>query len=185
MWFTEIIAGKIGRVDRSGTITEFPLPTGFEFPSDIAFGPGGMWFTATEKIGRIRLSGAITLFPRPNPGGGADGITRGPDGNMWYADQVGLIGRITPKGKITEFPVPGGADKVPFNIAKGPDGNVWFTELIGNAVGRVRALPGHWGGRPHTTAPSPAQAPHRQRYSSRWHPCGPGGIFKVPAPCHR
>ncbi|MCX4781086.1 hypothetical protein OG435_30675 [Streptomyces sp. NBC_01264] len=73
---------------------------------------------------------------------------------MWYSDQLGVIGRITPKGEVAEFPVPDGAEKVPFNIATGPDRNVWFTELFGNAIGRVDALPGRGHG-PHAAAPQP------------------------------
>ena len=35
-------------------------------------------------------------------------ITLGPDGNMWFTELAGRnIGRIKPKGRIKEFPVPG------------------------------------------------------------------------------
>ncbi|WP_336115327.1 hypothetical protein [Streptomyces sp. PTD9-10] len=60
---------------------------------------------------------------------------------MWYADQAGRIGHVDTAGRITVFPVPGGADTVPFRIAAGPDHGVWFTGLLGNVVGRVQALP--------------------------------------------
>ncbi len=33
-------------------------------------------------------------------------ITAGPDGNLWFTEVVGNIGRITPTGKITQFPTP-------------------------------------------------------------------------------
>ncbi|MER5203353.1 hypothetical protein [Streptomyces sp. NPDC002825] len=180
MWFTELAAGKIGRVDRYGTVTEFPLPTGYEFPSDIAAGPGGMWFTELggSDIGRISLSGELTFFPLPTSSPGADGITRGPDGNMWFAEQAGAIGRITPAGKVTEFPVPNGADTVPYNIATGPDRGVWFTELIGNAIGRVQAVPGRGPGTrtavsQATASLRPAAGPRPER-SRRLTLCGPG-----------
>jgi streptogramin lyase len=62
-------------------------------------------------------------------------ITAGPDGNLWFTERVeGRIGRITPSGVISEFPVPGGD---PWDIAPGPDGNVWFTELAACEVGRI------------------------------------------------
>src|SRR5437868_4101348 len=35
------------------------------------------------------------------------GITSGPDGNLWFAEAHGnRIGKITPSGEITEFPLP-------------------------------------------------------------------------------
>ena len=35
------------------------------------------------------------------------GITTGPDGNLWFTEfGAGKIGRITPSGSITEFPIP-------------------------------------------------------------------------------
>jgi streptogramin lyase len=38
------------------------------------------------------------------------------------------IGRITPAGVITEFPITGGGDALhPGGITLGPDGNLWFT----------------------------------------------------------
>ncbi|MCJ0871559.1 hypothetical protein [Streptomyces sp. AP-93] len=80
--------------------------------------------------------------------------------------------------------MPGGADKVPFNIATGPDRNVWFTELIGNAIGRVDALPGRGHG-PHAASdvaappaaapqPAPRHEPSRHEPSRRLLPCGTG-----------
>jgi hypothetical protein len=83
-------------------------------------------------------------FPIPPAADGttADpiGITAGPDGNVWFADRNGKIGRITPRGTIQEFPVPPGASGIiaePTGIAAGPDGNIWFTEQNANKVGRI------------------------------------------------
>ena len=41
----------------------------------------------------------------------------------------GIIGRITPNGTITEFPLPNKFNSNPFPITAGPDGNLWFAEL--------------------------------------------------------
>ena len=59
------------------------------------------------------------------------GIAKGPDGNMWFTELTGSIGRITPGGTITEFPIPTGSGAVA--IVAGPDGNLWFTETEGAA----------------------------------------------------
>src|SRR5262250_830471 len=42
-----------------------------------------------------------TVTPRP------EGITRGPDGNLWFAETLAdRIGRITPAGVVTQFSLP-------------------------------------------------------------------------------
>jgi serine/threonine protein kinase len=78
-------------------------------------------------------AGSITEFPVPSP----FLITKGPDGNLWFTEDVGnKIGRISPSGTITEFPIPT-AQSSPIGIAAGPDGNLWFTEYYGNQIGRI------------------------------------------------
>lgn len=68
-------------------------------------------------------------------------IVLGPDGNLWFTtvaydhfgtDQPsGEIGRITPAGKLTMFPMPS-ANSYPTDIVAGPDGNLWFTATQGS-----------------------------------------------------
>jgi hypothetical protein len=61
----------------------------------------------------------------------------GPDGNLWFTEASGnRIGRITPLGVITEFPVPTTFSDLS-GITAGPDGNLWFTEFSGNKIGRI------------------------------------------------
>jgi streptogramin lyase len=82
-------------------------------------------------------SGGVVEYPVPNPSpsgstcagcgtASLSGIAAGPDGNVWYFD-VGqkLVGRVSPNGSITQFPVPGtgsGSEA----IAGGADGNIWM-----------------------------------------------------------
>ena len=67
--------------------------------------------------------------------------------NLWFTESSGnKIGRITPTGTITEFPLPT-ASGGPVGIAAGPDSNLWFTETGGffplfdsgfpNRIGRI------------------------------------------------
>jgi streptogramin lyase len=67
------------------------------------------------------------------------GITSGPDGNLWFTEQLGnRIGRITPTGVITEFSTGLSANVLPNQIVLGPDGNLWFTERSFNGgIGRI------------------------------------------------
>jgi streptogramin lyase len=65
-------------------------------------------------------------------------ITAGPDGNLWFTEQglVPAIGRITPTGTITEYPV--GLLKEPGEITAGPDGALWFTVRgLSDQIGRI------------------------------------------------
>ena len=50
--------------------------------------------------------------------------------------QGNKVGRITPAGVITEFPIPT-ASSLPWAITPGPDGSLWFTERTGNKIGRI------------------------------------------------
>jgi len=54
-----------------------------------------------------QASPIITEFPIPSVPGSPLGIAEGPDGNMWFTEQLpNKIGRITPDGRITEYPIP-------------------------------------------------------------------------------
>jgi streptogramin lyase len=72
----------------------------------------------------------------PTPSSLVIGITTGPDGNLWFADEGGNIGRITTAGTVTEFAVPTPQSEL-WDITAGPDGNLWFTEINGNKIGRI------------------------------------------------
>lgn len=92
--------------------------------------------------------GSVVAHPAGPVLAGPQGIAAGPDGNVWFTEEFGgRIGRITPAGVITEFPigrpVPGCDPDIepcgvrPGGIAAGPDGNLWFTEYNGGRIGRV------------------------------------------------
>lgn len=103
-----------------------------------------------RAIGRITTSGSLTEYVLPTPAGassGAGGIAVGSDGNFWFtwatqaspdlASVSRSIGRITPAGAITEFPVSSGHGWPPGGIAAWPDGNLWFTTGAVNTVGSI------------------------------------------------
>ena len=78
----------------------------------------------------------ITEFDVPTAHSGLSAITRGPDGNFWFTEAEGnRIGRITPAGVVTEFPLRTAGS--PVGIAAGPDGNLWFAEFVSGAIGRI------------------------------------------------
>lgn len=78
---------------------------------------------------------ALTLSYFSVPSGWPTYMTAGPDGNVWFTEDVNnKIGRITPSGTVSEFPLPT-SDNWPTRIAGGADGNLWFTER--GKIGRI------------------------------------------------
>src|SRR5436853_107325 len=75
--------------------------------------------------------------PRRRPWIDRPGVAAGPDGNLWFSEVYGnQIGRISPSGAVTEYPVPT-LDSGAHGIVAGPDGNLWFAELGSNKIGRI------------------------------------------------
>jgi virginiamycin B lyase len=61
----------------------------------------------------------------------------GTDGNLWFDEWMGRVGRMTPTGSYTEYTMSTSNAEMA-GIAAGPDGNVWFTEGgIGTRVGFI------------------------------------------------
>jgi streptogramin lyase len=114
----------------SGDVTSMELEV--IVPPGAQSGPA----TIVTPEGSATSSQSLTIVPGfkiPNS------ITAGPDGNLWFTEDVGNIGRIKPSGAIKEFPLPSGASD-PTGIASGADGNLWFTEngaIGGNKIGRI------------------------------------------------
>jgi streptogramin lyase len=83
--------------------------------------------------------GQVTEFTTGlTPNSGPNRITAGPDGNLWFTQNIGAIGRITPTGDITEFTDNLTPNSGPVEIAAGPDGNLWFTEIENpGRIGRI------------------------------------------------
>jgi virginiamycin B lyase len=130
----------------------YPLPVN-KTALKLTEGPdGAMWFTTGcfnpcpssyhPTIGRITRDGVITEYELPSaipaPDYGPYGITSGPDGALWFAEnRAQKIGRITTTGEVTEYPLP--SPENPQEITVGPDGALWFTEPNpgGFGIGRI------------------------------------------------
>jgi hypothetical protein len=78
--------------------------------------------------------------------GVAQGISAGPDGNVWFTLEANFIlltkrapdevGRLTVgTGDVTLFTLP--EDSFPVGITSAPDGNLWFAEWGRGAIGRI------------------------------------------------
>ena len=62
------------------------------------------------------------------PGSDPAQIQAGPDGNLWFSDRNGAVGRVTTNGTVSRFTSglnPGSAVR---SITMGSDGNMWFSD---------------------------------------------------------
>lgn len=146
MWFTNpTFEPAIGRIAMDGTMTSVPLTNDDSEPEQITLGPdGNLWFTDsdTNSIGRLTPAGQQNSFPVPNPLGlPPRDIVTGPDGNLWFTlgfglpsvrgFQEGSVGRITPNGTVSVFPI----ERPGLLLTDGPDGALWMTSF--ESIGRV------------------------------------------------
>jgi virginiamycin B lyase len=80
----------------------------------------------------------IVEFASAGFGFGRYGITAGPNGNIWFTAESGLVGHIAPSGTapVSFQPWPG---ELPFphDIVTGSDGNLWFNETYAQAIGQI------------------------------------------------
>lgn len=140
-----------------------PASTG---PNSIVAGPDGdIWFAEqyANRVGKINpTTHAITEYNLTQPTPGAttlpDSIIEGPDGNMWFSQAngfngYGAIGKISPTGTITEYPITVSSVASPHSLVFGPDGNIWFTtygsnigvmDTNGNIVHHYMTGPDQW-----------------------------------------
>lgn len=86
----------------------------------------GVLLAASVGVAGATPLGQITQFAAP--GTNIAQVRAGPDGNLWFTDRAGAIGRITTGGAITRFTAGLNTGSQPFSIALGPDGNMWFTD---------------------------------------------------------
>ena len=138
LWFTEYGVNQIGRITTAGVVTEYPLPAGNSNPTAIVAGPdGALWYIYSYQyaIGRITTSGSVTIYTVPFSTGGPVSIAVGPDGALWFPTDLtlGLIGRITTAGVLSQFSAP---HMSPNSITAGPDGALWVTDY-GSRIGRM------------------------------------------------
>jgi len=79
-------------------------------------------------------------FSIPSPAGSPINVAVGPDRNVWFT-KGSLVGRVTPDGTITEFPLPtpnGGATGLTAGSDRQPPGRLsnrlWVAESGGNTL---------------------------------------------------
>lgn len=112
----------------------YPFP--FGHAQDLVVGPdGNLWITGSQLVTMASTGTILANYPVS-----AESITVGPDSALWFTTGTASIGRITPAGVVTTFPItlappPRLRRNTPRDITRGPDGNLWFT--AGHQIGRL------------------------------------------------
>jgi virginiamycin B lyase len=118
----------------------------------LAVGPENyLWFaginrggTPSNIVGRISPGGAAEehAIPATAETLGVGGLTRGPEGNMWFTDPAAnRIERVGPTGHAEGVPVPT-AGSLPTGIVSAPGGFLWVTMEGTGKVAKVDPI-GH------------------------------------------
>jgi copper transport protein len=115
LWYIDPIAaspnGVLGHYDpASNTTRRFTIPED-GVPSGIAMdGSGNLWIPVVQanKIVKFDVAGEqFTAYDIPTTGSTPVGISVDRQGNVWFAEAAGMIGRIDPAtGNITEYEPP-------------------------------------------------------------------------------
>ncbi|WP_345763564.1 Vgb family protein [Diaminobutyricibacter sp. McL0608] len=159
VWFTELAADALGRIDIMGRVTEFPVGRADAMASMIAGSGDSVWFTLNQgnAVGHVRGGdAAIQYFELPRPVSGPVGIAVAEDGAVWFAEVLGgALGRISRNGVLSEIALPD-PDSKPHAITASPTGGCWFTLWGSNQVGFVTDQ----GDLTLHDLPTPASEPH-------------------------
>ena len=112
------------------------------------FGAKGGTVTESQptRFAKVSPAGTVTVYTAPGNGQCSEitnCLTNGSDGNVWFTlstesatmniktavAQVvsthGLIGKVTPRGHFTEYPL-ADPNNIPNDIIAGPGGDIWF-----------------------------------------------------------
>ena len=142
IWFSNSRGGlqaqAIGRVDASGTFTEYDIPWPMSAaPFGMNLGPdGNVWFAEfyEGRVGRITPAGTLTDFALGPGGHRPSDVAAGPDGNMWVVESADpTIERLSTSGTLLNTYNVG---QNLFRIVAGPDGAMWFVDS-NNVIGRI------------------------------------------------
>ncbi len=145
--YGNLASGYRGTVHFYGSDPQASLPADYAFTAadggshtfSVIFNTAGVQTVAVTDT----LNGALTAslsatfneFAVHTANSSLQGIAADGTGNLWFTDFNNFtIGRLTPTGLLTEFPLPS-FRSAPYRIAAGPDGNVYFTEPYNQASG--------------------------------------------------
>ncbi len=155
----------VGEVTPNGQFTEYPpipVATGqVGVASDLTqlttAPDGDLWFSYTvvgnspssasvltqNFIGQVTAAGTVTLFPVSSSStdtGLTYSLAAGSDGNLWFTEQLSqewVLGRMTPNGVMTQFPLGLNSAKWAADVEDGSNGSL---VLVDQSLRHLREL---------------------------------------------
>ena len=151
VWFTEINAGAIGRLNpRDGSIRQYPLSTSSKNvqslnPYGITVDPhGAIWFTeaSNSRLGRLDpLTGASRYFSVPGAATALMEVASDSHGMIWAtAFTTGLLVSLNPTtGVITSYYAPSSDGNTGglYGITITPSGQIWVAITATGIIARL------------------------------------------------
>lgn len=142
LWFTEFNGPNIGKMTKSGAVTEYNVGGGANNYGIVAGPDGRMWFTdsANHRIGAIKTDGTgLTYYP-VGSGSPAEIAVRAEDGKLYFTEWEGFIGQISTHGRVRLCAIPATPTFVAFGITENRrDRGMWFVDNSGS-VDRIGEL---------------------------------------------
>jgi streptogramin lyase len=147
IWVIDQGNHALARIDMAGDAKEFPLPAVSSTLLDsVAVGADGKFYVPTGAspgvVETLTTAGAGATISIPSGDAALSGVTKGPDGNIWFPEYY-HIGKITTAGAVTEYPYPNGMYiSIGGDVTTGPDGNLWFAFVTfnGSYAGNVMKI---------------------------------------------
>lgn len=137
LWFTNANTSLIGKMTPSGSVTSFSSSVqGAYFTPIVKGADGNVWFAGnTQKIHKMTLSGKETTYAIPSSPALVENMVLGPDKNVWFTTwnngAPGVVGKVTPQGKVTEYKLPRGGSIRGLTVA---EDKVWFGTSYGAGI---------------------------------------------------
>jgi virginiamycin B lyase len=140
IWFTEAGADVIGRLDKSGSVSTFPVPTPAAAPWDITTMPGDLMAITERAAGKLAIlkpdGGVVGEIPVGDGSTQPSFIATGPDGALYFTEAAsGEVGQYNHES-VRQIAMPSPTSR-PTDITAGPDGAMWVSEPGADRVARV------------------------------------------------
>ncbi len=141
VWFTNILANKIGKVDvKTNQVSLWTVPTPDGQPRRMDIGPDGMIYSGEFRGGKmVRFdprSQTFKEFPLPGPDPSPYALGFDADGYVWYdSHNMDTINRFDPRtGNVIEYPFP--HDELAMReFIRDAQGRMWYGTSPNNKVG--------------------------------------------------